>query len=268
MAHYSFSRWRILRENANDPTKQLPVGYNPFTSLLQQQGDPVYFGVHDLSKFYRGNGTLPKLDIGQISPKSGVVVNADPIDQLITVAVKHKPYDLGYHKLEGQKKSNVNPESGMYEIQIPVKSLEKVTHLFGDGEESRSIWLVVDGNTKYQNNLMRAIRKKEIEKSHMSQPLSQMSQQVAMAPMAQQMGIAQNTDPSMEQNPMPDQQGMQNPMPQDLPPDGSGPNPKFSLVGRHVVPQAPLQNAHHDITSYDWYWKYHGDQRAYEYYPE
>lgn len=158
-----FQKWVALREYAEGDA--LPAGYDPFTTIPQKQGDAIYFGLHDLSRSHRETGSLPNLTMAQIGSKMGEITNADPIDQSITVSVDKAPFHYGYRKLESPKDKSRRfmDAEGKMSIKIPIGSLQNISHLMGDGD--KSIWLVVDGNAKYQQGLMKEIRRKEVEKA-------------------------------------------------------------------------------------------------------
>jgi hypothetical protein len=155
MKEYSFLKWSCLKESAD-----------AFTSLDQKQGDIVYFGVHDLSKKYKQDGKLPEINLNDISGKKGEIIDADPIDQVVKVSVSKAPFHYGYRKLENEKdkmKRFMNAD-GQMEVKISVDNLKDISHLVNS--DGPKIWLVIDGNTTYQKNLMREIRRKEMEKSN------------------------------------------------------------------------------------------------------
>jgi hypothetical protein len=173
MIETSFVRWMQLREQ--EEGNNIPPGFDPFTTLLQKAGDIAYFGVHDLHKFHKKHGSLPNLELDQIETKSGHIVNADPVNQTITVATKRAPYHYGYHKLEDDKakaKRKTDAEGNVL-VTIPTSHLQNVSHMFGDGSD-QTVWLVVDGGTKYQQGLMKEIRRQEVQKAAIQQQGSPM----------------------------------------------------------------------------------------------
>lgn len=254
MMEISFVKWMQLKETNEAET--LPPGYNPFVTLQQKAGDIAYFGVHDLSKYYKQNGRLPDLDPGMLQMKAGEVVNADPIEQTITIATNRAPFHYGYHKLEDEKArtNRKTDDQGRMMVKIPVTHLQNISHMM-NGVEDGNIWLVVDGNTKYQQGLMKEIRRKEIERAHGGQPQQ-----------PQSMGFDQpnsNQQPQMPPAPAP-MPGNNAPT---MPPsdDEQKPmKPMWKMQGREVV---PLQVAHYvpTITSYDRHWKRYVDSKHYEY---
>lgn len=168
MRKYSFSEWKILKEQ--DESK-----CDPFVTLQQKQGDVVYFGIHDLSKAYKKYGALPKLNLSDIQQKQGEIIDADPVDQAVKVAVEKAPYHYGYRKLEGEKEKmrRYMRDDGKMEVKIQVSNLQEISHLVGDGNST--VWLVIDGNTKYQKDLMREIRRKEVERANSQKDMEDFS---------------------------------------------------------------------------------------------
>jgi hypothetical protein len=230
----SFHEWKLVREQSIQ--NELPAGYDPFTTMQQKAGDVAYFGVHDLSKFYRSNKVLPQLNDNEIQSKSGEVVTADPVKQTISVAVTKAPYHFGYHKLEN-KESRSNrklDDLGRMLVTLPVAHLQDITHMF-PGTSPGRVWLVIDGNTKYQQNLMQAVRRSEIQKAHGTP-----------APVQSNMAPAQV---------------------QQTPARTDGYVPRYQMQGREVTP-IPLQTANFDpsILSYDRFWKTHNDCKRYDYF--
>ena len=280
MIKTNFLEWVQYREEQADP----------FITLQQKAGDVAYFGVHDLAKFYKANKSLPTLGMDQIQLKTGQVVDADPVNQTITVATQQAPYHYGYRKLDGSAKKKTD-EQGQNLVTIPVTSLQNVSHMF-DQQPEGAIWLVVDGNTKYQQGLMRAIRKEEFQKAHasqqpemdpnmgmddtgMDQDMSGMGPDMGMDPnmMGQNQPQMQGMDPNMGMQGMsgmgPDM-GMDPSMMGDPTAMAQPPQPQFQMKNRQVVPAGQqLDLAHFDptITSKDRFWKRHNDRRFYGYYP-
>lgn len=154
----SYKKWKLLREQQESTT-------DPFTTLQQKQGDIVYFGVHDLAKQHKQNGSLPMMTMEVIGRKQGEITDADPVDQVVKVSVDKAPFHYGYRKLEKDKDKmrRFMSEDGHLEVRISVSNLIDISHLV-DGEEK--VWLVIDGSTKYQNNLMREIRRKEVARAN------------------------------------------------------------------------------------------------------
>ena len=161
---YKFTEWmkaRRLVENSSES--------DPFISLQQKQGDFVYFGVHDLARQYKESGSLPKLDVDTLMKKIGQCVDADHVEQTVKVYCEQDPFHFGYHKLEtpdARKKRRSKMDDDTHEVDLPVSSLQDITHMLADKGQlgDHKIWLVIDGHSKFQQNLMREIRKKEVSK--------------------------------------------------------------------------------------------------------
>ncbi len=162
MLECNFSKWMALREQSENTSS------DPFTTLQQKQGDIVYFGVHDLAKQYKQSNSLPMMSMDTIGEKKGEITDADPVDQVVSVAVTKAPFHYGYRKLEGKKEKmrRYMREDGQMEVQISVSNLIDISHLVSDSNSK--VWLVIDGNTSYQKNLMREIRKKEVDRANNS----------------------------------------------------------------------------------------------------
>ena len=237
----SFMSWMEKRSKLKEHTGQL----DPFVTMQQEAGDFVYFGIHDLSRMYKQTGQLPDLNQQEISDKLGKIVDADPVNQTVSVETLQAPYKYGYKKLEGKQAQNKRKQDvpgAPAQVTIPVNSLMPITHMISTGSPV-NLWLVVDSNTKYQAGLVKAIRKKEFEKSH----------------------------------------GMEMPEPTGYNPVTPDAQQQFLSQGRHIISnpqykstptQMPvtdeedyhLENFDSSILSYDRYWKYHDDHRKYRYY--
>jgi hypothetical protein len=157
MAKYGFFNWKQTKENIH-----LETSNNIFTSLPHNKGDLVYFGIHDLSKGYRANGQLPTLSLFDIFDKKGEITNVDPIRQTISLSTDKPPFNYGYRKLETDKTKRFMRDDGKIEIKIPAYNLQNITHIMED--DTIPVWLVIDGNTNYQKELMKAIRRNEIKR--------------------------------------------------------------------------------------------------------
>lgn len=147
---------------------------NPFLHMQQKQGDFVYFGVHDISKKYRETGELPVLREKDLMDKLGQCVDADHVEQTISVYAEQDPFRLGYRKLESlnsRRKRKGKMEDSIHEIDIPVDSLRDITHMLGEDADlgDNKLWLVIDTNSSFQQSLMKAIRRKEIGKESTSE---------------------------------------------------------------------------------------------------
>lgn len=242
MTQTSFLAWIYerklnLKENINY--------MDPFIMLDQKAGDFVYFGVHDLAKSYKLNGFLPDLDLQEMSAKLGQIVDADPVNQTVSIQTHRSPWYYGYKKLEDQRtrdkrKNAAEPAS----VKVPVKSLIDINHLMTGTQLGHNLWLVIDTTSKYQDNLMREIRKKEFERAN----TTQIPRPITHDPVNQ---ASQN---------------------------------QFLVQGRHIVsnpqhaksvptlPQDDLSldfaNFDPTILSYGRCWKTHSDTKRYQYYPE
>ncbi len=157
MLEKSFLKWALLKEESDF--------IDPFTKMDQKKNDVVYFGIHDIYKYYKENSVLPKLTMSQIDQKMGIVTSVDPIDQIVIVSVEKPPHLYGYRKLENDKEKSKRfmNDDKKYEVRISISNLQNISHLVENSNEN--IWLVVDGGTKYQKNLIREIRKREFNKS-------------------------------------------------------------------------------------------------------
>jgi hypothetical protein len=162
MAKYGFSTWKtaknnIIVENLN----------NTFVNLPHKKGDLAYFGIHDLSRRYRENGCLPSLSLFDIFDKKGEIVDLDPVNQTIILSLDKPPFNYGYRKIESErdKERRYMRDDGKIELKIPIYNLQNITHIMDD--DTIPIWLVIDGNTNYQKELIKAIRRKERVKSEL-----------------------------------------------------------------------------------------------------
>ncbi len=255
MINTRFSKWLCIRESLVNEYDLNGSQVDPFITLHQKSGDLVYFGIHDLAKSYRENNVLPELNQQEIADKLGQIVDADPVDQTVTVQTHQAPWHYGYKKLEDKRtrdkrKQMSQDPSEQAQVKIPVKSLMPITHMM-KGSQS-NLWLVIDASTKYQEGLIREIRKKEFERAQ------GIPQQVANTPMnqpvnQQHVAVDQNT------------------------------KDRFLMQGRNIMhnpqfkPEMPMMpmNINNEfegfdptILSYDRYWKIHNDTKKYRYYPQ
>lgn len=146
---------------------------NPFLYLDQKQGDFVYFGVHDLAKFYKSNGFLPStLDIATVLPKTGRIEDANSINRTISVLTDKDPFKFGYKKLETRDQREKRKTKNVDTINLSANHLVDITSMLGTGAElsGQKLWLVVDGNTPFQQKIMQQIRKKEAERKTQVDP--------------------------------------------------------------------------------------------------
>lgn len=133
---------------------------NPLLTMQQEEGDKVYFGIHDLDRYYKIHNTIPPLEFADIMDKTGEVSEVDPVDCKVSVVVDKDPYHFGYHNLESKFQRDRRKKKGEKAIlKIASDCLIDVSHLI-DGEHK--VWLMVDSKTKYQSALMKQIRRKEM----------------------------------------------------------------------------------------------------------
>jgi len=143
------SNWPNIKEKFNKNTIDL------CTAMSQNKGDIVYFGIHDLSKIYRDQGFLEKLNLFNVFDKKGEIIDLNPINQTITIKLEKSPFEYGYRKLSKCLKNN--------KIIVPANDLINITYMIED--EIMPVYLLIDGSTKYQKNLIKAIRRRELEKN-------------------------------------------------------------------------------------------------------
>lgn len=139
---------------------------NLFVKLNQEEGDIIYFGIHDLYKIYRDRGCLPILSLQEIDDKKGEIVSVNIVDQIVRASIKKSPFNYGYRKLSvvKNKMRRYMRADGNMEVKIPASDLQDISHLIKDAQGAK-IWLAIDTNTKYQKNLIRDIRKREMKNS-------------------------------------------------------------------------------------------------------
>lgn len=131
---------------------------NKFFEMPFSKGDIVYFGIHDLSKKYRENNCLPNLSLYDVFNKKGEISSLDPISQMLIVSLEESPFNLGYRRLNACQNYN----SKKLQVKIPSSYLQNITHIMED--DSINVYLIIDGETKYQNKLLKYLRKREIDK--------------------------------------------------------------------------------------------------------
>lgn len=203
------------------------------------QGDYVYFGVHDLIRQLRQTGQLPELTPDVVGPKLGRIVGEDYVKGTFTVETSNDPYSFGYHKLESpsvRQKRKAGGAGQPVQVQIPIESIyrEPITELLGPESHGVVLWLAVDNQTGFQKQLAVELRKHKYQNM---------------------MGVEK-----------------QQPQPQKALPSPNAIQPAKS-VAPGAVPSpylAPLQAASFDpsIMSNGRYWKQFNDNRYYEYLPE
>lgn len=223
MALADFNKWveeKQLLQEAID---------NPLLDMKQEEGDKVYFGIHDLSRYYKTHGCIPPLDFADIMDKSGEISDVDPVDSTVLVSVEKDPFHFGYHNLESKsQRDRRNKKGGM--IKIAASSLSDISHLINS---EYTVWLVIDQKTKYQDGLMKQIRRKEMR--------SYMDKEAAA-------NIYQLDDTD---NPL------------DL-----GVDVGYEMKNREVTPYYNFRGFDPSIHKNESSWKYHLDNRKYNYYPE
>lgn len=133
---------------------------NCLINIPQKKGDVVYFGIHDLSKYYRHNNSLPKLSLYDVFEKKGEIIEVNPSKHEVTISMDKTPFQFGYRKIESDKEKNKRfmSKENKIQIKIPIHYLQDITSLT---EDDVPVYLVIDGNTKYQKNLINAIRRRE-----------------------------------------------------------------------------------------------------------
>lgn len=144
------SNWPNIKEKFDKNTVDFCA------DMAQNKGDVVYFGIHDLSKKYRDQGFLEKLNLFNVFNKKGNIIDLNKINQTITIKLEKSPFEYGYRKLSKFLKNN--------KIVVPASDLIDITYMIED--EIIPVYLLIDGSTKYQKNLIKAIRRKELEKSN------------------------------------------------------------------------------------------------------
>lgn len=240
----NFISW--MQEKAKSKVNEHTGQLDPFITMQQQAGDFVYFGVHDLSKMYKQSGQLPDLTQQDVSHKLGKIVDADPVNQTVTIETLQAPYKYGYKKLErksDQNKRKADLPGSPVQVTIPVNSLMTITHMMNT-KMPMNLWLVVDANTKYQAGLIKAIRKKEFERAH-GMEMPEPNGYNPVSPDAQQQFLAQGRQL------MPNPQHPQNKTPTQMPMEDE---------------DYHLESFNPSAISYDRCWKYHSDNRKYKYY--
>lgn len=127
-------------------------------------GDIVYFGIHDLARIYRDTGSLPTLKLFDVFEKKGEITKVDPVGQTVSLVLQKTPFYFGYRKLDSElcgTKKYLKKDDKL-EIKLPISNLECMTSIMED--DTIPVFLVIDGNTKYQKRLMRALRNKELDR--------------------------------------------------------------------------------------------------------
>lgn len=227
MSLLGFNGWieqrRIIEEYAD----------NPLLDMKQQEGDKVYFGIHDLDRYYKDHGTIPELEFADIMDKAGEVGDTDPVNSTVLVTVSKDPFHFGYHNLETKAQRNRRKQKGegRIDIKVPIDCLIDVSHLI---EGEHRVWLVVDQKTKYQAGLMKQIRKREM-RAYMDKETNSSTYEIDDS--------GADLDLSVE--------------------------PKYKFVNREVEPVYQFK-AHYDptLSRFEKDWKHHLDKHKFDYYPE
>jgi hypothetical protein len=155
MSFIDFNEWtqerKLLQEYAD----------NPLLNMEQKEGEKVYFGIHDLNRYYKTHGNIPELEFSDIMDKTGEISDVDPVDSEVLVTLERDPFHFGYHNLETKsERERRRKKEGLCQVKIPSNWLIDVSHLI---EGEHKVWLVVDQKTKFQAGLMKQIRKREMK---------------------------------------------------------------------------------------------------------
>jgi hypothetical protein len=202
---------------------------NPLLDMKQQEGDKVYFGIHDLDRYYKTHNGIPSLEFADIMDKTGDIKEVDPVERYVFVSVSKDPYNFGYHNLENKSQRDRRKKRGE-NVKLIASSLIDISHLI-DGEHT--VWLVVDNKTKYQSGLMKQIRRKEM-RSYMDKEADEIDYMI------------DDTD-----NPL------------DL-----GFEVGYKMKNREVEPYYQFNGFDPSVQKNESSWKYHIDTKKYDYYPE
>ena len=146
----NFNNWVLKKQLLQNEN------HSPLLDTKQQVGDRVYFGIHDLNRYYKTHNCVPPLDFADIMDKTGEITDIDPVEDTVSASVSKAPYHLGYHSLENK---NQREKRGKNHIQLPISALLDFSDFV---DSTHKVWLVVDHNTKYQSGLLKQIRKKEM----------------------------------------------------------------------------------------------------------
>jgi hypothetical protein len=226
MPFNDFQEWtekrKLLQEYAD----------NPLLNMEQKEGDKIYFGIHDLNRYYREHGNIPELEFSDIMDKTGEVSDTDPVDSKVLVTVERDPFHFGYHNLETKsQRERRKKQEGLIQVNIPSDWLVDISHLI---EGEHKVWLVVDQKTKYQAGLMKQIRKREM-KAYMDKDTAS--------------GLYDLDD---EESPI------------DLEVEE-----RYKFMNREIEPYYQFKASFDpSISSYSNGWKYHIDAKRYAYYAE
>ena len=205
---------------------------NPLLDMSQEEGEIVYFGIHDLDRYYKAHNCIPPIDFSDIMDKTGEITEVDPIESEVHVKVEKDPFHFGYHGLENKAQRDKRKKRGG-DITLPSSSLIDISHVIG-GE--RKVWLVVDSKTKYQAGLMKQIRRKEM--------IAYMDKE------------ASETEYMLDDTDDPFDIEMQD---------------EYQLKNREIVPYYTFNQGTEfkpSINKNECCWKYYSESKRYNYYPE
>jgi hypothetical protein len=225
MPFLDFNQWtqnkRLLQEYAD----------NPLLNIEQKEGEKVYFGIHDLNRYYKTHGNIPELEFSDIMDKTGEISDVNPVDSEVLVNVERDPFHFGYHNLENKsQRERRRKQEGSVQVKIPSDWLVDISHLI---EGEHKVWLVVDQKTKYQAGLMKQIRKREM-KAYMDKDTAA--------------GLYDLDD---EESPL------------DL-----SVEERYKLNNREIETYYQFKGFDPSISSESSVWKYHLDNKRYAYYAE
>lgn len=207
MANTDFQKWMQAKQIFNEAEEP-------------KAGDAVYFGLHDMA---RNNFTMG-------DDKRGEIVDVDPINEKIKVIMDQDPYKMGYRKLENSKSRERRKKMGKddkVELSIPIHHCKDVSGIAPDGSKT---WLIVDRNTKYQQNLNKKLNKfmqKDSELDYMNN----------------------DPDPQIDPSMMPAASM------------NAQPGIDYQMINREVVP-VPVNQSPLNMIG----WKQHQDNRSYGYF--
>lgn len=225
MSLSNFENWvankKLIQESINNPLLETP----------QKEGDKVYFGIHDLDRYYKIHNCIPPLEYTDIMNKCGEITEIDPVESRVLVDIEKDPFHFGYHNLENKSQRDKRKKRGEH-LKINCSYLIDISHLI-DGDNK--VWLVVDGKTKYQSELMKQIRKREM-RSYMDKETSSAKYMADDSGSELDLGIT------------------------------SG----YQMQNREIVPYYNFNQNIFDprINKNESVWKYHLDTKKYCYYPE
>lgn len=151
---------------------------NPFLYLQQSKGDFVYFGIHDLMRYFKENNRVPRyLEPSQIMNKLGQIVDADPVRKTVIVKTNKDPYSYGYKNIESKLERDKRKENPSNGIKINVNDImHDITSMVPQlAFQERKLWLVIDNNTRSQPAFFQKLA--EVEQQGRENVSSQPTQQ-------------------------------------------------------------------------------------------